>query len=335
MPPAVARQRSPAHGSGNRRSFWNTANYGYGIGMTLIDGKTVAAKVNDQTADIVAQLADAHGVQPGLAVVLVGDDPASCVYVDRKAKTSERVGLYSEKHVLSATVAQDEVIGLVRTLNASDKVHGILLQSPPPPHIDEREIVETISPAKDVDCFHPENVGRLLIGDEDCFYPCTPHGILVLLNYYQIDPRGKHVVVVGRSNLVGKPIAVLLARKAAGANATVTLCHSGTNDLTACCQTADILIVAMGRPQYVTADMVKPGAVVIDVGINQIDDPAAKNGRRLVGDVDFAGIGDKASYLTPVPGGVGPMTVAMLMRNAVRACCNQLNIDIDTSAYLK
>ncbi len=305
------------------------------MGMTLIDGKTVAARVNDQTADIVAQLADDHGVQPGLAVVLVGDDPASCVYVNRKAKTSERIGLYSEKHVLPANVAQDELIDLVRALNASDKVHGILLQSPPPPHIDEREAVETISPAKDVDCFHPENVGRLLIGDEDCFYPCTPHGILVLLNYYQIDPGGKHVVVVGRSNLVGKPIAVLLARKAAGANATVTLCHSGTGDLAACCQAADILVVAMGRPQYVTADMVKPGAVVIDVGINQIDDPAAKNGRRLVGDVDFAGIGDKASYLTPVPGGVGPMTVAMLMRNAVRACCSQLNIGVDTSAYLK
>ena len=302
--------------------------------MTLIDGKTVAARVNDQTADIVAQLADDHGVQPGLAVVLVGDDPASCVYVNRKARTSERVGLYSEKHLLPATTTQDEVIDLMRTLNASDKVHGILLQSPPPPHIDEREIIEIISPAKDVDCFHPENVGRLLIGDEDCFYPCTPHGILVLLNHYQIDPRGKHVVVVGRSNLVGKPIAVLLARKAAGANATVTLCHSGTDDLAACCQTADILVVAMGRPQYVTADMVKPGAVVIDVGINQIDDPLAKNGCRLVGDVDFAGIGDKASYLTPVPGGVGPMTVAMLMRNAVRACCSQLNIDIDTSAYL-
>ena len=302
--------------------------------MTLIDGKTVAARVNDQTADIVAQLADDHGVQPGLAVVLLGDDPASCVYVNRKARTSERVGLYSEKYLLPATTTQDEVIDLMRTLNASDKVHGILLQSPPPPHIDEREIIEIISPAKDVDCFHPENVGRLLIGDEDCFYPCTPHGILVLLNHYQIDPCGKHVVVVGRSNLVGKPIAVLLARKAAGANATVTLCHSGTDDLTACCQTADILVVAMGQPQYVTADMVKPGAVVIDVGINQIDDPLAKNGRRLVGDVDFAGIGDKASYLTPVPGGVGPMTVAMLMRNAVRACCSQLNIDIDTSAYL-
>lgn len=302
--------------------------------MTLIDGKTVAARVNDQTADIVAQLANDHGVQPGLAVVLVGDDPASCVYVNRKAKTSERIGLYSEKHVLPANASQNEVLDLVRTLNASDKVHAILLQSPPPPQIDEREIVETISPAKDVDCFHPENVGRLLIGDEDCFYPCTPHGILVLLNHYQIDPRGKHVVVVGRSNLVGKPIAVLLARKAAGANATVTLCHSGTNDLAACCQTADILIVAMGRPQYITADMVKPGAVVIDVGINQIDDPLAKNGRRLVGDVDFDGISEKASYLTPVPGGVGPMTVAMLMRNTVRACCNQLNIDTDTSAYL-
>jgi methylenetetrahydrofolate dehydrogenase (NADP+)/methenyltetrahydrofolate cyclohydrolase len=302
--------------------------------MSLMDGKSVANAVNERTAELVQTLVTEHGVTPGLAVVLVGEDPASAVYVNSKAKTANKLGLHSEKHVLPVSATQDEVLALVRQLNADKNVHGILVQSPPPPGINEREINDTIDPAKDVDCFHPQNVGCLLIGDENTFYPCTPYGIMVLLKHYDIDPAGKRAVVVGRSNLVGKPIAVLLGRKQRGANATVTLCHSGTSDLAECCREADILIVAIGRDRFITADMIKPGAVVIDVGMNRVDDPTKKRGYRLTGDVDDSdAVRDKASYLTPVPGGVGPMTVAMLMRNAVWACCNQLQVDLDTRAF--
>ncbi len=290
----------------------------------VIDGKMVAAKVNEETAKMVADMARSGNMQPGLAVVLVGDDPASQVYVGMKVKKCAELGIYSEKRVLPADASQEDVLGVVRELNEDPKIHGILVQSPPPPQIDEREIVRAILPSKDVDCFHPENVGKMLLGDEDGFQPCTPAGIMELLKRYDIDPEGKHAVVIGRSNIVGKPMMALLVQKAKGANATVTVCHSRTKNIAEIAATADILIAAIGKPEFVTADMVKEGAVVIDVGINRIDDPAAKRGYRLVGDVAFDEVAGKASLITPVPGGVGPMTIAMLMRNAVKACAAKI-----------
>jgi methylenetetrahydrofolate dehydrogenase (NADP+)/methenyltetrahydrofolate cyclohydrolase len=218
----------------------------------------------------------------------------------------------------------------VERLNADPDVHGILVQSPPPPQIDERAVIETIDPAKDVDCFHPYNVGKLLIGDTDGFLPCTPHGVLVLLERSGAETRGKSAVVIGRSNIVGKPMAALLCRR--GVDATVTLCHSRTANLADVCRKADIIVAAIGRANFVTADMVKDGAVVVDVGINRVDDPEAKRGYRLVGDVDFAAVEPKASLITPVPGGVGPMTIAMLLRNAVIGCCRQNGLSVNRSA---
>ena len=292
----------------------------------IIDGKKIAAAVHEETAKEVSFLARNHNLQPGLAVVLIGEDPASKVYVNMKVKKSAELGIFSEKRVLPRDATQAEVLAVVRELNERPEIHGILVQSPPPPQIDEAEVVRAIRPDKDVDCFHPVNVGKMLLGEEDGFLPCTPHGIMVLLERSGVDPSGKHAVIIGRSNIVGKPMMALLMQKAKGANATVTVCHSRTADIAEHTRRADILIAAIGRAGFVTADMVKKGAVVIDVGINRVDDPSSDRGYRLAGDVAYDEVAEKASLITPVPGGVGPMTIAMLMHNAVKACKIQHNL---------
>lgn len=286
----------------------------------IIDGRKIAAEVNAETAVEVADLARSHNLQPGLAVVLVGEDPASKVYVNMKVKRCAELGIFSDKRILPVDTTREELLALVDKLNGDPKIHGILVQSPPPPQIDEDEVIAAIRPDKDVDCFHAENVGKMLIGDQSGFLPCTPYGVMVLLNRAGVETAGKHAVVIGRSNIVGKPMMALLVQKAKGANATVTVCHSRTPDIAAHTRRADILVAAIGKPEFVTADMVKDGAVVVDVGINRIDAPDTERGYRLVGDVAYDEVATKASAITPVPGGVGPMTIAMLMRNAVKAC---------------
>lgn len=293
----------------------------------IIDGKAVSAAVNKETAENVKRLTEEHGIVPGLTVVIVGEDPASKVYVGMKEKRANELGLNSQVIRMPETTTQNELLDVIDALNADDTVHGILVQSPPPPQIDEREITLRIDPAKDVDCFHPFNVGKMLIGDTDGFYPCTPYGVMVLLERHGIDPSGKHAVIIGRSNIVGKPMAALLMQKAKGANATVTICHSRTPNIPEICRQADIVVAAIGKAGFVTADMVKEGAVVIDVGINRVDAPDTKRGYKLVGDVDYDGVAPKASWITPVPGGVGPMTIAILMRNTVKACKMKHTID--------
>jgi len=276
----------------------------------LIDGKAVAAQIYEELKPRVEELRK-RGLQPGLAVILVGDSPASQVYVRNKERACEKLGIRSFRHHLPTETREEEVLTLIETLNADPQVHGILVQLPLPAHISEREVLYHIVPQKDVDGFHPYNLGRLMIGDP-LFLPCTPRGIQELLLRYQIEMEGKHVVIVGRSNIVGKPLAMMLVQKARGANATVSLCHTKTANLAEHTRRADILVVACGSPRAVTGDMVREGVVVIDVGINRV-------GEKLVGDVDFESVIEKASYITPVPGGVGPMTVAMLMANTVSA----------------
>ena len=283
----------------------------------LIDGKEVAAKVREGLQKEIAEL-KAQGHTPGLAVVLVGEDPASQVYVGSKVKACADLGLYSQKWALPADTTQDELVELIHKLNADERIHGILVQSPPPPHIDEEAVILNIDPRKDVDGFHPANVAKLVLEDEEGFVPCTPLGCMELLKAYGIETAGKHAVVIGRSMIVGKPMANLLVAKKA--NATVTIAHSRTRDLPGLCRTADILVAAVGRPEMVKADYVKDGAVVLDVGINRIEDASRPRGYRIVGDVDFEAVKDKCSFITPVPGGVGPMTIAMLMANTVKAC---------------
>lgn len=284
----------------------------------IIDGKAIARMVNEETLARVEKL-KAAGKTPGLAVVLIGDDPASQVYVNSKAKKCAELGIYSDKRVLPADASMSDVLDLIDKLNRDPKIDGILVQSPPPPQIDEEKVIAAIDPDKDVDCFHERNVGKLLIGKTDGFRPCTPYGVLVLLEKSGIDPAGRHAVVIGRSNIVGKPLAAMLMQKAKGANATVTVVHSGTPDIAKYTRDADILIAAIGKPEFVTGDMIKPGAVVIDVGINRIPNP--ETGRnKLVGDVNFQEAVEVAGAITPVPGGVGPMTIAILMSNAVTAC---------------
>ena len=285
----------------------------------VLSGKECAASVNAETMQMAADFTQKYGMPPALAVILIGDDPASCVYVNSKAQKCVELGLRSEKFLLDKDAAMDEVLDLIDKLNHDPSIHGILVQSPPPKQIDEEKVIAAIDPAKDVDCFHALNVGKMLIGKTDGFFPCTPYGVLKILEYYNIDPAGKHVVVIGRSNIVGKPLMALLVQKARGANATVTCVHSATKDLASYTRQADILIAAIGKSEFVKGDMVKPGAVVIDVGINRIPDASKKSGTRLVGDVDYAQVAPLASAITPVPGGVGPMTIAMLMRNTVRA----------------
>ena len=283
----------------------------------LIDGKEVAARVRENLVQEIEQL-KAQGHTPGLAVVLVGEDPASQVYVGSKVKACADLGLYSQTWALPADTTQEELVKLIHQLNADDRIHGILVQSPPPPHIDEEAVILNIDPRKDVDGFHPANVAKLVLEDEEGFVPCTPLGCMELLKAYGIETAGKHAVVIGRSMIVGKPMANLLVAK--NANATVTIAHSRTKDLPGLCRTADIIVAAVGRPEMVKADYVKEGAVVLDVGINRIEDATRPRGYRIVGDVDFEDVKDKCSYITPVPGGVGPMTIAMLMSNTVKAC---------------
>lgn len=284
--------------------------------MQPIDGKSVAATVLAECKLEITNLQQ-QGIQPGLAVVIVGDDPASHVYVSSKVKTCAELGMHSEKIQLPAGTSQDELLDVVRRLNADPKIHGILVQSPPPPHINEEEIIRAIDPRKDVDGFHPENVAKLVLEDPSGFVPCTPAGSMRLLQAAGIDTQGANVVVLGRSMIVGKPMALLLMAK--NANATVTVAHSRSRDLPALCRSADILVAAVGRPEMVKADWVKEGAVVIDVGINRVPDPSKKSGFRLTGDVAFDEVAPKCRAITPVPGGVGPMTIAMLMKNTLQA----------------
>jgi methylenetetrahydrofolate dehydrogenase (NADP+)/methenyltetrahydrofolate cyclohydrolase len=283
-----------------------------------MDGAAVARRLRAEVAAETAALAT-RGVTPWLAVVLVGDDPASAVYVGAKEKACAEVGIRSEMARLPAATSQAEVLAVVERFNDDRRVHGILVQMPLPGHIDAKAIVRRVRPDKDVDGFHPVNFGKLLAGSSDGFAPCTPAGVQLLLREYGVETRGAECVIVGRSNTVGKPLAALLMQPGAGADATVTVCHSRSRDLATHTHRADILVVAAGQPRMVTADMVKPGAVVVDVGVNRVADPERKGRGRLVGDVDFEAVSRIASLITPVPGGVGPMTIAMLLRNTVRA----------------
>lgn len=284
----------------------------------LIDGKKIAEEVFAECREDIAALAE-HGITPGLAVVVVGSDPASLVYVGSKARRCQELGMASFQYELPVETSQAELLALVARLNADETVDGILVQSPPPAHIDEAAVVRAIDPAKDVDGFHPLNVAKLAMEEPDGFVPCTPLGVQRMLLASGIETDGAQVVVLGRSMIVGKPQALLLMAKGRGGNATVTVAHSRTRDLAAVTRSADILIAAIGRPNFVTADMVRDGAVVIDVGINRIADPSTRSGTRLVGDVDFEAVAPKCRAITPVPGGVGPMTIAMLMSNTLKA----------------
>ncbi len=288
----------------------------------VIDGKKVAAEVKAELRPRIEQLKN-KGIEPNLTVILVGEDPASRVYVSMKKKACEELGIQSDTLNLPGETSELELLTLVEKLNRDSGVHGILVQLPLPSQIREAKVIETISPEKDVDGFHPVNVGKLVAG-KPAFVPCTPAGVLELLLRYDVKPEGKHVVIVGRSNIVGKPLANLLVQKSPTGNATVTVCHTRTRDLPEYTRQADILIAAAGRPQMITGDMVREGVVVIDVGVNRVDDPTAKRGYRLVGDVDFDSVSEKAAAITPVPGGVGPMTIAMLMKNTVQAASNLL-----------
>lgn len=287
----------------------------------IIDGKQIALEVRGGVAEKVAALKE-KGITPCLAVVLVGENPASVSYVTGKRKALAEAGMMDKSVELPESTSEEELLSLIEKLNKDDSVHGILVQLPLPKHINEDKVIMAISPEKDVDGFHPVNVGNLVIGKK-AFLPCTPHGIIVLLKKMGIETSGKHAVVVGRSNIVGKPVALLLARR--DVNCTVTLCHTGTKNMAEITRQADILVVASGHPHTVTADMVKDGAVVIDVGVNRIPDDTKKKGYRLIGDCDFDTIKEKASFITPVPGGVGPMTIAMLMCNTLEAAENKSN----------
>jgi methylenetetrahydrofolate dehydrogenase (NADP+)/methenyltetrahydrofolate cyclohydrolase len=287
-------------------------------GAKIIDGVAVAKAVRADVAREVATLAT-QGIVPGLTVVLVGHDPASTVYVSSKEKRSKELGMKGETIRLPDTAPQSELEALIDRLNADPTVHGILVQMPLPKHMDSTTVIRRIMPHKDVDGFHPVNVGKLLIGETDGFAPCTPAGVQELLVRYGVDTKGKEAVIVGRSNIVGKPMAALLVQDGVGGNCTVTICHSRTRDLAAHTRRADILIAAVGKPEVITGDMIRPGAVVVDVGINRVTDASAEKGYRIVGDVHFESARQVASMITPVPGGVGPMTIAMLLKNTVRA----------------
>jgi methylenetetrahydrofolate dehydrogenase (NADP+)/methenyltetrahydrofolate cyclohydrolase len=282
----------------------------------IIDGKKVAEEVLAECSREIEEL-KVHGITPGLAVVLVGEDPASQVYVNSKVRKCAELGIHSEKVVLSKDASQDEVLATVKRLNEDAAIHGILVQSPPPSQIDEEEIVRTIDPAKDVDGFHPENVAKLALEDPSGFVPCTPAGCMRLLEASGVETSGADAVVVGRSMIVGKPMALLLMAR--GSDATVTVAHSRTKDLAEVCRRGDIIVAAVGIPEFIKKDFVKQGATIIDVGINRVEDPSAKRGYRLCGDVDYKDVFEKAGAITPVPGGVGPMTIAMLMKNTIKA----------------
>ncbi|MDW5561999.1 MAG: tetrahydrofolate dehydrogenase/cyclohydrolase catalytic domain-containing protein [Methanomassiliicoccus sp.] len=291
----------------------------------VIHGPEVAEQIKQELRIKIAELKE-RGVIPGLAVVLVGEDPASQQYVRNKAKSCQELGIYSRTILLPADTPEAKVLETVDELNADPAIHGFLVQLPLPKHIDENKVIMRIDPAKDADGFHPINVGRMLIGNP-VFLPATPHGIQEMLVHSGNDPDGKHVVIVGRSNIVGKPLAAILMQKRKGSNATVTVCHSRTQGLDAIVRTGDIVVAAIGSPKFITADMIKEGAVVVDVGTNRVEDPTAKNGYRWVGDVDFDAVAQKASAITPVPAGVGPMTRIMLMKNAVMAACRAAGVE--------
>jgi len=288
------------------------------VTATIINGTAIGQAIRDELKAEVADL-KARGVTPGLTVVIVGDDPASQMYVRMKGKAADELGMQSDTIRLPTTVSEPELLALVDRLNADPTVHGILVQSPLPKPLNFDRVVNRLGPAKDVDGFHPVNVGLVVRGDRTAFRPCTPAGVIELLVRSGVDPRGRHAVVVGRSMIVGRPVANMLLQDVPGGNATVTICHTKTTDLTRYTREADILVVAAGRPEVVSGAMIKPGAVVIDVGVNRVDDPGSEKGYRLVGDVAFAEAKDVASAITPVPGGVGPMTIAMLMKNTVQA----------------
>ena len=284
--------------------------------MQIIDGKKVSAEVKERVRQQTLQLKNDYNITPGLAVVIVGDDPASRVYVNNKKKACEVVGFKSEEYALPAKTTQEELLDLVKTLNTKEDINGILVQLPLPKHLDDKAVIEAIDPKKDVDAFHAVNVGKIMLGEYD-FLPCTPAGVMEMLHSYDIPVEGKECVVIGRSNIVGKPMGMLLLHE----NGTVTICHSRTKNLAEVCRRADILVAAVGIPQFVKADMVKDGAVVIDVGMDRDE-----NGK-LCGDVDFENVKDKCSFITPVPGGVGPMTISTLMKNTLKACKLQNNIE--------
>ena len=284
----------------------------------VLDGRTMAQEIHAEVKADVDELRRKHGVTPGLAAVLVGDDPASAIYVRNKGRACQEVGIYSQTFNLPADTSQEELQTLIQRLNDDAQFHGILVQLPLPEHLNEGLAIGAVSPQKDVDCIHPLNLGLLSQGNSD-FVPATPAGIQQLLLRNGYNPEGKHVVICGRSNIVGKPLAILLMQKRSGANATVTVCHTGTPDLGAMTRQADILVAAMGRPRFITTDMVRDGAVVVDVGINRVEDASRRRGYRLVGDVDYDALLDKVEAITPVPGGVGPMTIAMLLVNTITA----------------
>ncbi|MBQ4554718.1 MAG: bifunctional methylenetetrahydrofolate dehydrogenase/methenyltetrahydrofolate cyclohydrolase FolD [Spirochaetaceae bacterium] len=290
------------------------------MAATIIDGFEIARQVREEVANKTAEL-KTKGINPSLAVILVGENPASVSYVTGKQKALAEVGMLDKSIKLPESTSEEELLTLIDQLNKDDSVHGILVQLPLPKHINEQKVILAISPDKDVDGFHPVSVGNLVIGNKS-YLPCTPHGIIVLLQKMGIETNGKNAVVIGRSNIVGKPVALLLTRREC--NATVTICHTGTKNLAEITKQADILIAAVGKPQTVTADMVKPGAAVIDVGVNRIPDDTKKSGFRLVGDVDFEAVKEIASFITPVPRGVGPMTIAMLMQNTLEAAMEKL-----------
>ena len=293
------------------------------MGAQIISGRDIADEIRAELKDRVARLKEASGVTPGLATVLVGENPASQMYVGMKNKAAADMGINSRQITLSVDTSEDELLGVVSGLNADPGIHGILVQLPLPDHIDEGKVLEAIHPSKDVDGFHPVNVGRLATDSGDFFAPCTPAGVIEMLTRSGHDPSGKHVVVVGRLNIVGRPLAALLLRKAIGGNATVTVCHSRTADLGSVTRSAEILIVAMGRPEMITAEMVAPGAIVIDVGTNRVDDPSRDKGYRVCGDVLFDEVTEVAEAISPVPGGVGPMTITMLLANTVKAASHR------------
>lgn len=283
----------------------------------IIKGGEISKQIREEITREIEELKDMHGITPGLATILVGDDPGSKVYVGQKEKACNNLGIYSQRTDLPADTSEGDLLDLVERLNNDPKIHGILVQLPLPRHVNAERVIHAINPDKDVDCFHPFNVGKLMVGG-GTFLPCTPHGIVELLRRSNVSTEGKHVVVVGRSNIVGKPMVNLLLQRPPGGNATVTICHTGTKDLAAYTKTADILIVAVGKPKTITADMVKDGVVVVDVGVNRLGKtPEGK--AILAGDVDFDAVQEKAAAITPVPGGVGPMTITMLMKNTVEA----------------
>ena len=284
----------------------------------IIDGKQVAADMRAELKEKVAKLKDDTGIIPGLAVVLVGEDPASKSYVTAKERACEEIGIFSDDNRLDVNTSQEDLMALVEKLNKDPKVHGILVQLPLPSHLDESQVLLAIDPKKDIDGFHPVNVGKMVVGEE-AFLPCTPHGVIQLLLKSNVKIEGAEVVIVGRSNIVGKPLANMLIQKSPTGNATVTVCHTRTKNLAEHVKRADIVIAAAGRPNTVTADMIKDGAVVIDVGVNRVEDATKKRGYRLVGDVEFDKVKEKASLITPVPGGVGPMTITMLLYNTVES----------------